>query len=280
MTSRLLTEAWPDLRVETVVITTSGDRMQVSDDKPAESTKAIFTKEIEEALLENRVDLAVHSAKDLGVEMPDGLGLSGVLTRAPVHDVVISREPLDVLLKKPEPLLATGSLRRRYQWQERHPKARFVPVRGNIDTRIRKLRENHDWDGILLAHAGLERLRPDVKGLLVSPLDTSFILPAPCQGAIALQARNSDSETRRLIERISHRPSMVRVLAERAFLEKLGAGCHAPVGALARIYDGVCLHLSAVFYKAEGSPGIRKTTSGSALMAADLGKRLADQILS
>ena len=280
MLRKLLAEAWPDLEMETVVITTSGDRMQTTDEKPTESTKAIFTKEIEEALLEKRIDVAVHSAKDLGVEMPKELALVGVLSRAPVHDVVISRVPLTDLFEKESPVLATGSLRRQYQWNERYPKARFVPVRGNIDTRIRKLRENPDWDGIVLANAGLERLRPDVSGLIVSPLDVSFIIPAPCQGAIALQARELDADARHLVDRICHRPSLTQVRAERAFLETLGAGCHAPVGALARIYDGVCLHLTAVYYREKGAPGVRKTISGSALMAVDLGQRLANMILA
>jgi len=268
------------LVLEKTVITTTGDRMQTESGKPQDLTKAIFTKEIEEALLDRRIDIAVHSAKDLGVGMPAGLCLGGVPSRVPVHDVLISRDPLEEVMKRASPFLATGSARRQRQWQERFPQSRFVAVRGNIDTRIRKLRENPEWDGIILAHAGLERLKPEVDGLRVSPIDTALILPAPGQGAIALQCRSDDTDALHYLGHITHRPSLNRLKAERAFVEKMEMGCQAPLGALARIYDGVCLHLAAVCYTDSNPVGIRGRVSGSALQAEELGHKLAGEILA
>jgi hydroxymethylbilane synthase len=262
---------------ETVVIATTGDRLQRDGAKPAELTKAVFTKELEEALLAGRIDVAVHSAKDLSVELPGGLVIGGVLSRAPVNDVLISRRPLDEILAKPRPLIATGSVRRRLQWRESYPGAEFVPIRGNIDTRIGKLREHPEWDGLILAQAGLERLRPGTDGLTVSVLPTTFIKPAPGQGAVAIQCA-ADSAWRHALRLVTHRPSFVRVRAERAFLAGIQGGCNAPLGVLARIYDGVCLHLSAVYYAAGGPYGIRERITGSALRTEDLGRDLAERI--
>jgi hydroxymethylbilane synthase len=274
-----LTAAGANCETETVVITTTGDRLQQDGAKPGELTKAVFTKELEEALLDGRIDIAVHSAKDMSVEMPGELIIGGVLSRAPVNDVLISRVPLEDILAKPKPLIATDSIRRRMQWLEKYPDTEFVPIRGNIDTRIRKLRDNPDWDGIILAQAGLDRLRPDTGSLVVGALPTAFIKPAPCQGAIAIQCRKPNEELAHWLRLVTHRPSFVRVQTERAFLAGIGGGCHAPVGALARIYDGVCLHLSAVYY-ANGAPqGIRERITGSALRAEELGQKLAERIL-
>jgi hydroxymethylbilane synthase len=274
-----LTAAGCNLEAETVVITTTGDRMQQNGAKPEELTKAVFTKELEEALLAGHIDVAVHSAKDMSVEMPRELVIGGVLSRAPVNDVLISREPFEQVAAKNKPLIASSSIRRRLQWQEKYPDSEFVPIRGNIDTRIRKLRENPEWDGIILAQAGMDRLRPETEGLIVTPLPTAFIKPAPCQGAIAVQCGRQDEALHHWLRMVTHRPSFARVQTERAFLAGIGGGCHAPVGALARIYDGVCLHLSAVYYADGKAEGIRERISGSALRADELGHQLARQIL-
>jgi hydroxymethylbilane synthase len=262
------------LETETVVITTTGDLGGAK-----ELTKAMFTKEIEEDLLAGRIDAAVHSAKDMSVEMPKGLAIGGVLRRAPVNDVLISRAPFEQVAAKSKPLIATSSIRRRMQWQEQYPDSEFAPIRGNIDTRIRKLRENPRWDGIILAQAGLDRLRPDTEGLAVSVLPTGFIKPAPCQGAIAIQCGGRDEELLHWLRLATHRQSFARVQAERAFLAGIEGGCHAPAGALARIYDGVCLHLSAVYYTGGKAEGIRERITGSALHAGELGQKLAERIL-
>ena len=274
-----LTAAGANCETEVVVITTTGDRMQQDGAKPEELTKAVFTKELEEALLDGRIDVAVHSAKDMSVTMPEGLIIGGVLSRAPVNDVLISRVPLAEIVAKAKPLIASSSIRRRLQWLEKYPDTEFVPIRGNIDTRIRKLREHADWDGIILAQAGLDRLRPDTEGLTVSALPTSFVKPAPCQGAIAIQCRQPAGELAHWLRLVTHRPSFVRVQTERAFLAGIDGGCHTPVGVLARIYDGVCLHLSAVYYANDEPCGIRERITGSALRAEELGRKLAERIL-
>ncbi|MDR2463555.1 MAG: hydroxymethylbilane synthase [Verrucomicrobiales bacterium] len=265
---------------EVVVITTTGDRLQRRDAKPDTLTKAVFTKELEEALLAGEIDAAIHSAKDLPVEMPAGLVIGGVLNRAPVNDVLVARAPLGEILAAAKPRIVTGSVRRRLQWREKYPDTEFVAVRGNIDTRIRKLRENSAWDGLILAQAGLERLRPDTDGFIISVLPTDFIKPAAGQGTIAIQCAADRHELLRQLRLVTHRPSLARLRAERAFLSAIGGGCHAPLGALARIYDGVCLHLSAVYY-ADGEPaGIRECVTGSALRAEELGIRLADRVFA
>ncbi|MDR1192257.1 MAG: hydroxymethylbilane synthase [Verrucomicrobiales bacterium] len=275
-----LTVTDADVEPEIVVITTTGDRLQQRDAKPDTLTKAVFTKELEEALLAGEIDVAIHSAKDLPVEMPDGLVIGGVLSRAPVNDVLVARAPLGEIVAKKNPRIVTGSARRRRQWLEQYPGTEFVTIRGNLDTRVRKLREHPEWDGVILAQAGLERLRPDLGGLAVSILPTAFIKPAPGQGAIAIQCAADRHELSRCLRMLTHRPSLARLRAERALSRAIGGGCHAPLGALARIYDGVCLHLSAVHYADGERAGQRARITGSALRAAELGQELARRMLA
>lgn len=265
----------PDLEVEMVRITTTGDRLQQAGVKGAELTKAIFTKEIEEALLRKEIDLAVHSAKDLAADMPPGLILAAVPVRAAWWDVLISRDGLDHVLALEAPLLATGSVRRRRQWQERQPGVRWADLRGNIDTRLRRLRESTDWDGIVLAAAGLERLGPDLSGLRVDRLPMDWMLPAPGQGALALQVRENDGEVLKRV-RVLNDPDSQRALeAERALLRALGAGCRVPLGALAEVKNQE-IHLRAVFYVDGAQLGRRAEARGGDGLA--LGREVAHKL--
>ncbi|MDX6767527.1 MAG: hydroxymethylbilane synthase [Candidatus Methylacidiphilales bacterium] len=256
--ARALEAAHPGLKVELVRITTTGDQMQAGPVKPVESTKAIFTKELEEAMLAGQVDFAVHSAKDLAAAMPEGLVLAAVPVRASCADVLISRRGLGVLGGQERMTLASSSLRRSLQWVERYPGASFVPLRGNIDTRIMRLREHASWDGIILARAGLTRLPVDLSGLVAEDLPTEWMLPAPGQGALALQARADDADTLGLLVALDDPATRRRVGLERAFLVAMEAGCHVPLGALAdEPEDGGRFRLRAVFYH-EGQPQGRK----------------------
>jgi hydroxymethylbilane synthase len=257
MMAHALARAHPGLTVELVRIVTTGDRMQAGPVKPVDSTKAIFTKELEEAILGGSVDFAVHSCKDLAANMPDALVLGAIPERAPVADVLVSRETLEAVAAKTGAVLGSGSLRRSLQWKERHPHSRFEPLRGNIDTRIRKLRENEAWDGIILAQAGLERLLPDLSGLIVTPIPTDWVLPAPGQGALALQCRAADESTRKLIGVLDHLPTRQVVEIERNFLTAMDAGCHVPLGALAEASESDAFRIQAVFYHDHSSVGRR-----------------------
>lgn len=272
--ARALEAAHPGLAVELVTLTTTGDKLQQGGTKPEGLTKAVFTKEIEEALLAREVDLAVHSSKDLAAQMPEGLEVAAFPERAPPADVLITKAPAADVRSRAEALLATGSERRRLQWKEHHPATRFAALRGNIDTRIRRLRETAEWDGILLAQAGLERLRPDVAGLHVTPLGHDWMLPAPGQGALALQVRAGDAAAA-LVAALDHGPTRRAVEAERAFLAAMEAGCEVPLGALAQV-DGEVIRLRAVYYAGVGR--VRREGEATGSDPVEVGRALAGEI--
>jgi hydroxymethylbilane synthase len=216
--------------------------------------KGIFTGELERALLAGEIDLAVHSLKDLPTRGPEGLMLAAIPKRADARDVLITRtsdfapEPPDgwvtasgslrrVLLGPGLPygaILATGSPRRQAQLRLVRSDLRTVPVRGNIDTRLRRFRENPEWSGLVLAAAGLARLKPDVSGLTVTPMAFSQMLPAPGQGALGIQTRvDNSADVRNLVHSVHDPVTSAAVTAERMFLEALGGGCGEPIAAYA-----------------------------------------------
>lgn len=272
--ARALEAAHGGLVVELVRITTTGDRLQQGGAKPEHLTKAVFTKEIEEALLGGEIDLAVHSSKDLAASMPAGLMVAAYPERASWADVLVSREGLEVVSGLAAPLLATGSARRRLQWAERQPGVRFVGLRGNIDTRLRRLRETAEWDGVVLAAAGLARLEPELSGLRVEALPAEWMLPAPGQGALALQVREADGAVRELVVALDHGPTRRAVEAERALLVTMGAGCDVPLGALAEVDGDGGLRLRAVFYPPGAGVARRGEVRGQDPL--ELGRRLAE----
>jgi hydroxymethylbilane synthase len=274
--ARALEAHHPGLEVELVCITTTGDTLQQSGNKPESLTKAVFTKEIEEALLDGRIDLAVHSSKDLAATLPEGLDLGAFPARASSADVLVSREGLAAVRARECPQLATGSARRRLQWSEVQPGAVFHALRGNIDTRLRRLRETAEWDGIILAAAGLGRLEPDLAGLQVDPLPFDWMLPAPGQGALAVQVRADDARTREWVAALDDRPTRQLVEAERALLSAMGAGCDIPLGAVAEYQDGT-IRLRAAYYP----PGQVSARRGEARGddPRELGHRLAEVLL-
>ncbi len=259
---------------EIVIIKTQGDKIQnVSFDKM--EGKGFFTKEIEDALLEKKIDLAVHSMKDLPTEDTPGLRIAAVTER---------EDPSDILLIRPEcynpgkniPLndgatLGTSSLRRIAQIKHVMKSLNAIPLRGNLPTRIKRLRERK-YDAIIVAHAGVKRLKLDLFDLKVFPLPYSFFLPAPSQGALALQIRDTDAELEKLLRKFNHAETERAVAAERYFLKHFGGGCHVPLGALAYITNGE-IHLSGVIASVDGTKSLRETVKGSD--PAELGGRLA-----
>lgn len=258
--------------VEIEVITTTGDRLL---DRRLESVggKGAFLKEIEEAMLAGEVDLAVHSLKDVPTVLPAGLALCGVLERADARDALLSSGPR--LLELPAgATVGTTSLRRQAQLRALRPDLILADLRGNVDTRIRRLREGA-FDAILLAMAGLTRLgRADEA---TEALDPRQFVPAPGQGAIALECRDKDAAVREAVAPLEHVPTARAVTAERAFLAALGGGCNVPLGAHA-VAEADRLDLVGFVAEAGGPGFVRGERHGSD--PEGLGRALADDLLS
>ncbi|PAW77408.1 MAG: hydroxymethylbilane synthase [Verrucomicrobia bacterium Tous-C9LFEB] len=274
-----LSAACPGYTFQIKVIKTTGDRLSELNSPELPSGKGIFTAEIEQALLRGEIDLAVHSLKDLPVDLGSDLVIGAIPKRADARDVLITREPITSLAELPQgAIVATGSPRRAAQLLRQRPDLRTAGIRGNIDTRLRKLRENPEWSGLLLAAAGLSRLQPDVEGLTVTPLPLEQILPAPGQGALALQIRANDEFHRDLLAKVHDADTAACVDAERGFLAGLGGGCQAPVAASASIENGV-LHLHGIAWLNEAPEPRLGDTQGDPLQAKELGRALAQKIL-
>ncbi len=258
--------------VSLVVITTTGDRVL---DRRLESVggKGAFLKEIEEGLEARQVDLAVHSLKDVPTVLPDGLELCAILERADPRDALLSSGAgLDDLPRGAT--VGTTSLRRQAQLRAVRPDLSLADLRGNVDTRIRRLREGR-FDAILLAMAGLVRLgRADE---VTEPLDPRRFIPAPGQGAIALECRADDAAVREAVASLDHPSTKRRVTAERAFLAALGGGCNVPLGAHA-FEDGESLELIGLVARIDGSEVLRGERRGAE--AEEVGRSLAEELLS
>ena len=231
--ARALTECHPGLEVEVITMDTLGDKLRDMP-LPAIGAKGLFTQELEQALLAHEVDLVVHSLKDLPTTLPTGLAYAGALRRADPTDALIApRLGLGQgLIDLPEgAVIATGSVRRRAQLLHRRPDLRFEDLRGNIDTRLRKLEEN-GWDAIVMASAALDRLeRPDLTTSRLQPPD---FVPAVAQGAIGLEIREGREDIQEMLGPILHRETMEAVGAERLFMRSLEGGCAVPLAAHCR----------------------------------------------
>jgi len=234
-----LQAAHPGLAIESRIIKTTGDqRLDVSLATPGSLEKGLFTREIEEALLAGEIDAAVHSLKDLPTEQPEGLTLGAILERADPSDVLVSRRPggLDGLPQGAT--VATSSPRRRAQLLQMRPDLRVTEIRGNVPTRLRKLAGNPALDGLVLARAGLDRLGAAIMPEGCAATTLTGMLPAPGQGAIAVECRAGDARTQTLLQAIHHEETSRCVAAERDFLRALGGGCSLPVGAFATVEGG------------------------------------------
>ena len=274
--ARLLEDVWPDLQVQLVTFTTQGDRMRHRP-LPEIGGKGLFTAELEAALRDGRVDLAVHSLKDLPTEMAPDLTIGAVLTREDPHDVLVSRHGLPLDRLPPNPAIGTSSTRRAAQIRLARPDARILPLRGNVDTRLRKaLDPQGPYDAIVLARAGVVRLgREDA---ITQVLPFKVMLPAPGQGALAVQCRADDARVLALLAPLHDPATAAEVTAERAFLQALGGGCALPVAALGRVQGGT-LTLTALYVAADGTP-YRVQGQASVEEAEGLGRELAMQVRS
>lgn len=263
------------MRVELVPIATQGD-LQQQGPIGAIGTSGVFTKELQRALLDGRIDLAVHSLKDLPTESVEGLCLAAVPPRESAADALISREG-QTLEKLPQGArIGTGSMRRRSQLWHGRRDLKLLDVRGNVDTRLKKLRDG-EYDALVLAEAGLNRLGLRDQITQVLPFET--MLPAVGQGALGLEARADDRAVRAAVQQLDDSASHAAVLAERGMLAKLLGGCLAPVGAWGRIGPDGRLLLRGTVLSADGRERLVAGSSAEANAAADLGRRVAQLLL-
>jgi hydroxymethylbilane synthase len=267
-----LQRAWPDLECETMVITTQGDR-NLEQPLPEIGGKGLFTQELEAVLLSGDVHAAVHSLKDLPIEPGPGLTIGSIPVRAEAHDALVSLHGESLERLPFGARIGTSSLRRSSQLLAIRDDFVVEPLRGNVDTRIRKLRAGK-YDAIVLAGAGIIRLGYQNEISQWIPFET--MLPAPGQGALAIQCRAEDGETISLLEALEHRETRRTVMAERAFLAGLGGGCSLPVAAYATA-SGEEINLTGLAVSEDGKSMIRVQASG--LNPEELGMKLAKQAM-
>lgn len=261
-------------QVELVPITTQGDVVR----GPLGQTGQVglFTKELQQALLDQRIDLAVHSLKDLPSERVDGLTLASVPPRESVRDVLLSRAGLALAALPPGAKVGTGSLRRRAQLLRLRADLEPLDIRGNVDTRIRKLQAG-EFDAIVLAEAGLKRL--DLIGHATEILGPEQMLPAVGQGALGIETREADGQARTAVAVLDDPATHAAVLAERALLSTLRGGCLAPVGAWGRTLDDRRLQLDAIVLSPDGKQFVTASQRASREQAIQLGQQVGKQLL-
>jgi hydroxymethylbilane synthase len=275
--------------LEIITIKTAGDRLQERPlEEGASSTKGVFVKEIEDALLSGAIDVAVHSAKDMSALLPDGLVVAAVLPREDSRDALVVRGPgtgdggpgeerriREVIAGLgTSPRIGTSSVRRSAQLARLIPGARVAPVRGNVDTRLRKL-DAGEFDAIVLAVAGMKRL--GFASRISAPIPHADCIPAPGQGIVAIETRDGDRATRALVESIGDREAAACFEAERTLVAALGGGCQLPLGAIA-VHAGADLAMQAIVTSVDGSRVITRDGRGDAGRPAELGRRIADEL--
>lgn len=270
-----LRERYPELHVVQKRMTTKGDRVL---DAPLAKIggKGLFTKELEQAMLAGEIDLAVHSLKDMPTELPEGLMLAAVTERFDPGDAVVSPR-YQTLANLPQGAkVGTSSLRRRAQLLAKRPDLEIVSLRGNVNTRLKKL-EEENFDAIILAVAGLKRL--GFHDRITEILPREICLPAVGQGALAIEARAADEATLSLIAFLDDAATRTAARAERAFLARVEGGCQVPVGVYAEAADEA-LEMEAVIASIDGERLYRKKKAGSALDAEKIGRALAEELLA
>ncbi len=289
MTEKLLAEKFPEKEIIRKVITTTGDRrtdVALSQVAKVEGVldKGVFTKELEIALEAGEIDLAVHSLKDVPTVLPEGFEICSVLERAPVNDVLITKEKGGLNALKQGATVATSSVRRQKMLQWMRPDIKIVDIRGNVPTRLRKLAESDELDAIILAEAGLVRLGYNALGEMQTEagniygelIDPEKFLPAAGQGCVGIEVRKGDEATIACMKEICHEPTFQRISAEREFLRLLDGGCHTPVGVATQLFGDKLIMEGIVFPEgvdAAGDP-FESEASGDACdpfkVAADL----------
>ena len=265
----------PDITVTLTRIQTSGDKIV---DVPLAKIggKGLFVKEIEEALLSGEIDFAVHSMKDVPTQLPDGLEILCVPPREDSRDALISRTGCRFQELPVGARVGSSSLRRQSQFLHARPDLRIEMLRGNLDTRLKKLKEGQ-FDAIILAAAGLRRLGWTEE--ITEYLDPQLCLPAIGQGALGIEGRSNDQFVRSILSRLTHPPTQVAVAAERALLHRLEGGCQVPIAAYATLTNDQ-LHLEGLVASVDGKTVIRDAVQGARAEAQVLGTRLAERLLA
>ncbi len=273
--ARLLQEAHPGIKTELVKMVTRGDKIL---DAPLAKVggKGLFVKELEHGMLEGSADIAVHSMKDVPVDFPDGLHLAAILPREDPSDALVSNNYTSLSELPSNVRIGTSSLRRQCQIKDKIPTCEIISLRGNVNTRLAKLDEGQ-FDAIILASAGLKRLGKADR--ITERLKTSDSLPAIGQGAIGIESRTDDKTVNNLIKVLHDRKTSLQVSAERALNARLQGGCQVPIAGFAEI-DGSEIFLRGLVGNPDGSRIIRAERNGSIDEAEDLGRAVADELLS
>ncbi len=272
--ARQLQRALPDIDIQIKTIKTSGDKI-LDTSLSQTGGKGLFTSEIERELLQGSIDIAVHSLKDLPARLEQGLHIGAVLKRENPLDVMLSTKGYTITTLPAGATVGTSSLRRTAQLNHKRSDITVIPLRGNVETRIKKMQQQA-LDAIVLAHAGVKRL--GFENLITQTIEPDVMLPAAGQGAIAVEMRQSDSATGKLLEHIHHTASSYETLAERAFLEALQGGCQVPAGCLGTAQQETMV-LQGLVASLDGSKVVAAQLEGNTSDAAQLGHMLADQLL-
>lgn len=269
-----LEEIFPGLLVELKIIKTKGDKiLDVALSKIGD--KGLFTKEIENELIDRTVDIAVHSLKDLPTKLPEGLKLGAVLERAEFRDALVSRDGKKLAELAPGSVIATSSLRRIAGLLKINNQITIKDIRGNVNSRLKKMEEGY-CDAMIMAAAGLQRL--GLESYITEIIDPETIMPAVSQGAIAIETRENDPEVDELMAKLNHLDTWKTITAERAFLGHLEGGCQVPLGCYSKLEEGV-LTISGFVASIDGKQYIRETVSGDIDKGAEIGVNLAEKML-
>jgi hydroxymethylbilane synthase len=269
-----LEHIFPDLQVELKIIKTKGDKiLDVALSKIGD--KGLFTKEIENELIDGSIDIAVHSLKDLPTRLPDGLKLGAVLERGEFRDAFVSRNGKKLAELKPGDIVATSSLRRIAGLLKINNQIVIKDIRGNVNSRLQKMEEGY-CDAMIMAAAGLQRL--GLERYITEIIDPEVIMPAVSQGAIAIETRENDQEVDELMAKVNHIATWNAVVAERAFLARLEGGCQVPLGCYSRVENNQLI-LSGFVASIDGKRYIKETISGEIEKGAGLGVEMAEKML-
>lgn len=269
-----LENIFPDLQVELEIIKTKGDKiLDVALSKIGD--KGLFTKEIENALIDGSVDLAVHSLKDLPTKLPEGLKLGAVLERGEFRDALVSKNGKKLSELKAGDVVATSSLRRIAGLLKINNQITIKDIRGNVNSRLQKMEDGY-CDAMIMAAAGLQRT--GLERYITEIIDPEVIMPAVSQGAIAIETRINDIEIDEIMAVVNHQDTWNAIVAERAFLSHLEGGCQVPLGCYTKIEDGM-LHMSGFVASVDGSQFINETISGEVSQGAGLGVQMAEKML-
>lgn len=275
LTKTNLLEKFPDIHVEVVAIQTKGDKiLDVALSKIGD--KGLFTKEIENALLDNKVDIAVHSLKDLPTKLPRGLKLGAVLERAEFRDALVSRDGRKLSELTEKDVIATSSLRRKASLLRYNKNLQIVDIRGNVNTRIRKMEEGY-CDAMVMAAAGLQRL--GLEKYITEIISPEIIIPAVSQGIIAVESRINDAKTDTYLQAINHTPTWNAGEAERSFLRTIEGGCQVPVGCFTKV-TGDHFFLTGFVASIDGSVYLLETQDGTVDDPQAIGEKLAEKLLA